>query len=192
MLDPTKSIENMAQQASKLLGEPWDFLDDRRKERYRALAFHIYEEVIRTYHVAIEDAISEVNELQVAPSTPKRWLPGVKEASNALAVMLELEKERTEIGVMVPERLPDGFSEVDPYDSLVAGDKEPHLFVGDVCGAEHEAGWTCTRHAHDPSWKHWDADRDYKPDLTGDILATWYDSEDGDLESLHPNLVDSE
>lgn len=191
MLDPTKSVEKMAVQVAKSLDEDWEGMSEERKAKFRIVAFFIYEEILTTYHVAIQDSILELNDLQTAHSTPKRWLPGIKEAANALSVTLEFEKQRTEIGASVPESLLMSFTNEDPYADFVAGDQAPVMFIGELCGNEHEDGWTCTREVHDPTWLHWDADKEYFPPASGEILATWYGSED-ELTSIHPALVDSE
>lgn len=187
MIDPTNTIEAIAQKTAQLMGEPWDFISDQRKEKYRISALMSWEQIVYARQTGFEDAQHIGETLLTAPSTPKRWLPGIREMINAVGVHARQEKERATIGAQVPDVLPNGFSDDDPHTELMAGEQDPQELLSDdeQCGATHMGGWTCTRPAHSPTWKHWDADREYMPEVKGSILATWWDAE-GDIESLHP------
>lgn len=178
----------------------WETLSPEMQRRFRALAFKVFEAHVVNKIEGFKMAIEVVENVQVAPSTPKSWLRGVQEAKNALVWVLDGFADELETRVDVPDALPDGFDALDPYEHLRAGETAPQeANEGALCGAEHESMWQCTRAPHPSHWQHWDAstdglqwdeddeeDAEFVSSLDGIILATWHD--DGRLESLHPAL----
>lgn len=198
MGDPTIVMQKTAESYARILGEDWDELSQERQERFRVLAFSVYQMHVTNKLQGMKMAIEAVEDVQCAPSTPKRWLPGVQEAKNALCFMVEEELELLEIAVEVPDVVPDNLDANDPYEDLRAGDRSPYdaLKSTEVCGnvksEDGDTGWTCTRLHHPAHWKCWDDDPgEWYEDADGEILVTWY-QDGGPLESIHPAVKEFE
>lgn len=191
MVDPSGDIEAVAMMFAKIRGEHWEALSELDKRKLRVIAFYTFENILFTRQRTFEDAAEYVESLLAEPTTPKRWMPGVKEAASALRVRMLLEKEAMTVGSDIPEHLPTNFSDIDPYLALEAGDPDPcePLSEEERCGAMHDGGWTCTREPHPPTWAHYDGDRSYCPPASGQILAIWFEW-DGDVH-LAPDLLDA-
>jgi hypothetical protein len=174
-------------------------MSTERLERFRALAYKIYEIHVVNKLEGLDMAVEIIEAVQVAESTPKSWLRGVQEAKNALVWATEAMRTDVETRVNVPDALPDDFTAEDPHATLRAGDKAPEIVLGpDRCGAEHDQNWVCSRSIHPDHWMHYDADAGefYDDDdqlveiVDGAILATWHEGQR--LDSLHPALGDLE
>lgn len=196
MADPTKIVDRVAPIYAQELGEDWETLSQARRERFRALAYKIYEIHVTNKLEGLDMAVEIIEAVQVAESTPKSWLRGVQEAKNALVWATTTMRDDIQTRINVPDVLPDGFNAEDPHKDLRAGDKAPEIVLGpERCGAEHEDNWVCSRPAHPGHWMHYDADPGefYDDDdqliesLDGMILATWH-HEGERLDSLHPAL----
>lgn len=197
MGNPTLVIQKTAESYARVLGDEWEDLTPERQERFRVLSFHIYQMHVSNKLQGMKQAIEAVEDVQCAPSTPKRWLPGVQEAKNALCFMVEEEMEILEMRVEVPDVVPDNLDAEDPYSTLTAGDKSPYGLIKseDLCGVvksdDGENGWTCTRLHHPSHWQHWDNDPgEWYEDADGEILVTWFDG--GPLETVHPAVKEYE
>lgn len=200
MADPTTIVDRVAPIYAQELGEDWETLSTERKERYRVLAYKIYEIHVTNKLEGLDMAAEIIEAVQVAPSTPKTWLKGVQEAKNALKWATEKMRADIETRVTVPDVLPEDFNAEDPHSALRAGDIAPEVVLGpDRCGVEHEDNWVCSRPKHPDHWMHYDADPGefYDDDdelvdiLEGTILATWH-YEGERLDSLHPALGELE
>jgi len=189
MIDPSREVEDVAIALTKVLGDDWESLSPERRARMRATAFYVFENTLEARKRTMEQCVSMIEDLMNAPSTPKRWLPGIKEAMNTVRVRAMFESEELVIGASVPEHLPSNFEADDPYEHLTPGDFDPNpvLPVEERCGARHDGGWECTRAVHPPHWRHWDSDREVVSALSGQIHTMWY-TEDDEL-ALSPAYV---
>lgn len=190
---PVEITEKTAKTYASSMREEWDELSDERKMHWRALAFRIYEMHCKNKLNGMTMALNEIEEVQLAPSTPKRWLPGVQEARNAIALMITEELDTLDVRVTVPESVPDAFDAIDPYLTLSAEDVDPYIGTeSDLqCGYVHEDGWTCTREMHPMHWQHWDSNpAEFYEDTNGEILVTWFYDED--VTTVHPAVLEYE
>lgn len=194
MSDPTQRISNLALSFSGVLVDDWDELSAEQRNNYRILAYNVYISTMTVRHNTFVDAAAIVEDLLGDPKTPQRWMPGIKEALNAIRVYAIQEEEAVEVAVRVPETLPDDFMSDDPYSDIRAGQPDPYTTLVDVenqCGEVHASGFTCTRPDHPPHWKHWDGDRVVQPPFTiGNVHVTWVN--DDDFETVDPEIVDDD
>lgn len=193
MSDPTSIVEKTARQYAHELGEDWDDLTPLRQQRFRAMAFKIYELHVTNKLSGMAMCCDAIEDVQTAASTPKNWLRGVQEAKNALVTLVEDELEAVRVHVTVPDAPTDDLDASDPYETLEAGDPEPYGNVKSKnrCGSLHNDNWTCTREKHPEHWQHWDSDpADFYRDTDGEILVTWRDPEV--LDSVHRAVIEYE
>lgn len=187
MNDVVDVIERTAQSHAKVLHEKWDDLPESRREMFRKLAYLIYTMHIKNKLMGMQEMIQVVEDVQTAGSTPKRWLPGVKEAKNAMLWYLECAEGELSITVEVPEVVPTDLEQPDPYAELGAEDTDPYNAtegVEDRCGWVHPDEWSCTRPNHPDHWQHWDAESGgIYPGTETHILATWFGS--NELDTIH-------
>lgn len=197
--DPTRLIQATAESYARVLGEEWEDLSAERQQKFRVLSYHIYTMHCTNKLAGIKQAVDEVDDVLLAPSTPKRWLPGVQEAKNSLIAMMVEEMDTLEMRVAVPDGVPDDLEAEDPHSTLEAGVKSPYGLVKaeDRCGLlkpsdeDAEYGWTCTRPKHPDHWLHWDDESDgFYDNADGEILVTWHS--DGPLESIHMAVIEYE
>jgi hypothetical protein len=190
MHDPTMRVESVAQSLSKLLLEDYEHMTDLRRQTFRAAAFQIYSQFLEARFTTLDDVLDILEEVRIAPSTPKSWLRGVEEATNAVAVTYAHERDFKEVGSRVPETLFDGWADADPLADIVAGDVSPHAYNPEAqCGHWHLNGWQCSRPEHPSHWKHYDHDPtfwDEDAEFMDEIIVTWY--ADNAVETYHPNI----
>lgn len=190
--DPSWIVEKTAEAYAEVLDEEWDALSPERQMKFRILAYNVLDNHMRNKINGMKLSISVVEDVLCAPSTPKRWLPGVQEAKNALFFALEIEGDALEVRVNIPESVPNGLESHDPYSTLEAGDLDPYEAMGDKserCGKVHGEGWSCTRPVHPEHFQCWDAEpAEFYRDCEGEILVTWT-SED-ELTSVHPAVLE--
>lgn len=194
MSNPTDIVEKTSKQYAHELGMDWDDdLTPLQQQKFRALAFKIYELHVQNKLQGMQMACEVIEDVQTSAATPKNWLRGVQEAKNALVVMLEAELETLEVSVEVPDAPTDDLDAHDKYETLEAGDKDPYdgLKASKRCGAVHDDNWTCTREKHPEHWQHWDSDpADFYRDTDGEILVTWRNA--STLDSVHRAVVEYE
>lgn len=184
MTDAFSNAQELGEMIAKVLGEEYDELDEDRQRLFRKVGFAVTEAVFTERIAVHKDLATAIRELMGLDNTPKRWLPGLKEAAKFID-----EVERMSTRVDIPDVIVLS-TEPDPYADLSATDEDPYLSEPPHgrCGDEpFNDGWSCTRPVHDPSWQHWDADStdSAHPELQG-ILATW--DHTGYLTSLHPQF----
>lgn len=194
MNDVVEMVERTAQSYAKVLREKWDDMPAKRQDMFRQLAFFIYEMHIKNKLNGMSEALQVIQQVQQAPSTPKRWLPGVQEAANAVGLYIADEVELHEIAVEVPETVPDDLTKADPYSHLTAEDTDPYggcVPSKERCGALHDENWTCTRPVHPSHWQHWDSDpEDFYKETGTDILVTW--NGNGEIRTIHRAVLEYE
>lgn len=188
--DPFKAVDSLARSLSKTLGESYEDLSFDRSAAYRRIAFSIHEAMLEERDRTLQFAAEALDDVLKLPSTPKRWMPGLKEGAKVLRTLAATAKLRREFDVDNWGDPED--SESDPLEWVEAGDEDPfdgQIFV-EACGHEGEGGYTCTRPPHPSSWQHFDTDASDSNwlDLSGEVLATWDST--GGLTSLHPEIID--
>lgn len=190
--DTFGAVDILAREIAKNLGEAYEDLDDTRASAFRRVAYSVHESLIQERDRTLLFASECMDDLMTLDSTPKRWLPGLKEGAKVLRTLGARAKLGREL------QIPDVFTfdepEEDPFSMIEAGDVDPYdcyFPIGGTCGHEGDGGYTCSRPPHDPSWQHFDSDaRDSNwSSLFGTVLATWDST--GGLTSLHPEILDS-
>lgn len=188
-MDHFAAAETLGRAVAKNLGEDFDTLDFSRQAAYRRVGFAIHEGVLKARDDAVSFAADSLEYMMTIQSTPKRWLPGLKEGAQALRTVKTQGQLARETKVPVD---PIAYLEApDPFASVEAGDDDPYIDarIGGFqeCGHAGDGGWTCTRPVHPPHWQHFDTDPDWGD---GTVLTTW--GEDGELTSVHPDILGAE
>lgn len=189
-MDQFHRAEACARKIASDLGEDYDMLNETRKTRLRKIGFEFDSLIVEAQDETVYRNIEILREMTSNPKIPKRWLPGIKEAANGLAVLLQQAQEERQVDV--PDVFDPEIGENDPCANTVAGDDDPYkwyfeTYEAEECGHQGEGGWECTRPIHPDHWQHMDADPDAGD---GSVLTTW--GTDGLLTSIHPDIVASQ
>jgi len=183
-MDRFQQVEKLARALANTLEEDFDEISESRRSLYRKAGYEVGESIIISRDNAYLHSADNLLDLMTEPSTPKRWAPGLREGATFLQTRVaenQLEREMRTPDVFDPE-----LSTPDPYAFVEAGDEDPYADLPDtypMCNSEGEGGWSCTRPKHPQHWQCFDTEFDGEH---GEVFATWYVDNGGQLTGVHP------